>query len=81
MSTKQLLPFPNIRIIFTMCPESYGLPEIFCYNKMSKKSKNNLGYRFYSDRLQVCHSEERSDVGISWYCVSIATFYREIAAP
>ena len=22
-----------------------------------------------SIRLQVCHSEERSDVGICWYCV------------
>ena len=37
-------------------------------------------YRFYSARPQVCHSEERSDVGISWYSV-IAAFYQEIATP
>ena len=37
-------------------------------------------YQFYSARLQVCHSEERSDVGISWYSVIVA-FYQEIATP
>ena len=28
-----------------------------------------------------CHSEERSDVGISWYGVGIRTIFQEIATP
>ena len=49
---------------------------------LSKADKHIMiyAYRFYSARLQVCHSEERSDVGISWYSV-IAAFYQEIATP
>ena len=29
----------------------------------------------------LCHSEERSDVGISWYCVRFRSVYQEIATP
>ena len=43
-------------------------------NKYVGASILNNAYRLYSARLQVCHSEERSDVGISWYCVG----YRSI---
>ncbi len=34
---------------------------------------------WYTEPTFVCHSEERSDVGISWYSVYFRTFSQEIA--